>query len=420
MATIVSYARVYSDAALERHPYFSWGAALAGAIAGFAVTFMLLALGTGLGLTLAGPVSDPAMPLKSILTLGGIYFFAVQAFGFAVGGYIAGRLCGPVLQSRGEEIFRSSAHGLVVWAVAVAAGVIFLLASAAVAANTAGNLAAAFGMSPAGARDSGEVAPGTANYWADTLLRTGGAAPAQTAPLPQTVPVTPSPADEARGTPGIEVTPVPSDQPGFPPEETAPSDPEPGVPAPSDSAPPSNNGGDTGSEGEAAPGDEPAPPSPSPALYVPGSDAQPLLRTIQYEASQYPAGTPGIVSVTSVRRVDPEAREEVARVLAANALALDKMPAGDRAHIEQTIADQTGARPADARGRLDGLIARVRDERAKAAEIARKAAAYINVWLGLSLLFGLLVATAAAVLARWEDEDTTEATVVRVEPVASA
>jgi hypothetical protein len=81
------------------------------------------------------------------------------------------------------------------------------------------------------------------------------------------------------------------------------------------------------------------------------------------------------------------------------------MPAADRQYIERTVVEQTGIAPAEARQRIDRLAARVKNERAKVAEAARKAGAYIHIWLGLSLFFGLLVATGAAVLARLEDND---------------
>jgi hypothetical protein len=46
--------------------------------------------------------------VPAFLTGGAIYFFAAQAFGFAVGGHIAGRLLGPQVESRTQEEFRAS------------------------------------------------------------------------------------------------------------------------------------------------------------------------------------------------------------------------------------------------------------------------------------------------------------------------
>ena len=97
---------------------FSWSAAFAGAFLATAVTFFLLALGAGFGLSL---VSVQTTTTPSFLTLGAIYFLASQAFGFAAGGHLAGRLIGPAPETAKEEEFRSAAHGLVVWALTVVA-----------------------------------------------------------------------------------------------------------------------------------------------------------------------------------------------------------------------------------------------------------------------------------------------------------
>ena len=176
--------------------------------------------------------------------------------------FIAGRLCGPVLESREEEMFRSGAHGLVVWAASVAAGVLFLLASAGVAVNGAGNIAATFGMTTTHSRATTEAAPTTVAYWADTLLR-------------------------------------------VPPQAETP----------------------------AAPASAPR-------------QRRRLRPTVAPEP----------------RKVDPEARAEVTRILTVNALHLDKMSADDRARVVQIVAGQTGVSQADAGQRVDALTTRVNDE----------------------------------------------------------
>jgi len=93
----------------ERH--FHWGAVIAGAIAVSAVILFLLTLGAGIGLALISPLRNPTGSASDYLTLGAIYFVAVQAFGFAVGGYLVGRLIGPEVETTAEEEFRSAAHG---------------------------------------------------------------------------------------------------------------------------------------------------------------------------------------------------------------------------------------------------------------------------------------------------------------------
>src|SRR5580700_10757043 len=90
---------------------FSWGLAIAGGVVATAVTFFLLILGSGFGLLLINPVKHSGPSLPAFLTGGAIYFFAAQAFGFAVGGHLAGRLLGPQIESRIQEDFRAAAHG---------------------------------------------------------------------------------------------------------------------------------------------------------------------------------------------------------------------------------------------------------------------------------------------------------------------
>jgi hypothetical protein len=109
---------------------FSWGLAIAGGVVATAVTFFLLVLGSGFGLLLINPLKHTGPSVPVFLTGGAIYFFAAQAFGFAVGGHLAGRLLGPQLESRIQEEFRAAAHGLVAWAVTIIAslGVVALAA----------------------------------------------------------------------------------------------------------------------------------------------------------------------------------------------------------------------------------------------------------------------------------------------------
>src|SRR5471030_650088 len=133
---------------------FSWGPVVAGAVIATAVTFFLVLIGSGLGLALTSARSATGTGLKTFLTLGAIYFVAAQAFGFAIGGHVTGRLMPPALIDSEEETFRADAHGLAVWGLAVIFG-LGLLALTAVSTVSAG---------------ASKVAT-PANYWADKLLR---------------------------------------------------------------------------------------------------------------------------------------------------------------------------------------------------------------------------------------------------------
>ena len=87
---------------------------------------------------------------------------AAQAFGFAAGGHVTGRLIGARLETKQEEEFRAGSHGLVMWAITVAAGLVLL---ALVAAGGA-----------AMHRDAERSESSISAYWADMLLHPDSAA----------------------------------------------------------------------------------------------------------------------------------------------------------------------------------------------------------------------------------------------------
>jgi len=144
---------------------FSWGLAIAGGVAATAVTFFLLTLGSGFGLLLVNPVTHSGPSLPAFLTGGAVYFFAAQAFGFAVGGHLAGRLLGPQVESRIQEDFRAAAHGLIAWAVAILATLLIVVLAGLTAAGTGAATAALYG---ATARHA-EATPSA--YLVDVLFR---------------------------------------------------------------------------------------------------------------------------------------------------------------------------------------------------------------------------------------------------------
>ena len=137
---------------------FRWGIAIAGAVAATATSFFLLTLGSGVGLALASPAH--AKSAGTFLTLGAIYFLAAQAFGFAVGGYLVGRLIGPEVENTAEEEFRAAAHGFVMWALAVVASLLLL-----------GFASTMTGSALAGAQAMPGAADNSSNYWVDTMFR---------------------------------------------------------------------------------------------------------------------------------------------------------------------------------------------------------------------------------------------------------
>jgi hypothetical protein len=110
----------------EAHAAVSWPAVFAGAITALAMSFVLLALAAGFGMTLASPWPGARPDAASFTPLLGAVLVAVQVISAALGGYLAGRLRTAWVDVHSHEVhFRDTAHGLLVWALATVAGVAF-------------------------------------------------------------------------------------------------------------------------------------------------------------------------------------------------------------------------------------------------------------------------------------------------------
>ena len=356
----------------------SWPAIFAGAVVGTATIFFLLALGSGVGLSL---VPAPGVVSKGFLTLGAIYFLAAQAFGFAVGGHLVGRLIGPMAETDREEEFRAAAHGLTVWGLCVTATALLVLISGWVAA---GSSAIAGGMAMSSGNSNTSPAPGLTAYWTDVLFRPAPApmhaslawqrfAQANTSATD----AAPATDDENQSNPGTTTTPM--------------------TPIPSTGA--STTGGV-----EATP--------PQTTTEVHGApSSQPHVITVPSGASNE---TPGGVTVSSTATAPPAQaasqpgdKAEVGRILQVGMANGGTLSDYDRDRIITLVAQDTGLGTAEATRRVDNAQSRIRGDQMKTAEAARKAARNASLWIALALLFGALVATMAAISARWEDDRIT-------------
>ena len=79
----------------------------------------------------------------------------------------------------------------------------------------------------------------------------------------------------------------------------------------------------------------------------------------------------------------------------------------DEERVAGLVAQDTGISLPTAQRRVDNAETRIRANQMQVAEVARKTASYTSLWIALSLLFGALVAAAAAMSARWEDDRIT-------------
>jgi hypothetical protein len=341
---------------------FSWSAAFAGAFVATAVTLFLMTLGSGVGLSLVSVRHATAGGTTTFFTLGAIYFLAAQAFGFAAGGHIVGRLIGPALETDREEEFRAGTHGLVAWALAVVATATLVALSVLVAgsagANGAINGALASGTTN-GAR-GGDTANVATAYWVDTLFRGPDASVQASLAWRQY-------AQNDTGT-ATDAAPAPAPT----------GDPSTITPAESDAMAPTA----------------------APAAHTPNGSTVFLNNAPTGPAITASTPTTGAPTTRSLGADKAEA----GRILTVGMANGGHLTSADHTQLARLVSQDTGLSLGDAQRRVTDVEGRIHQDEVTAAETARKAAAYASLWTALALLFGAVIAVAAAISARWEDD----------------
>lgn len=143
----LAYATTTDENEVRSGSYVDWPCALGGATLAAAVSSLLLAFGSGLGLSMLSPWPAERMngTLFGIVMI--IWTVFVPLLSFAVGGYFAGRLRRPWQNLATEEVaFRDAAHGALVWAASVVIGAVLLAMLASGAANVASTTVSAANM----------------------------------------------------------------------------------------------------------------------------------------------------------------------------------------------------------------------------------------------------------------------------------
>ena len=152
----------------------SWAAVAAGAIVSCALTLVLIAFGTGLGLSVASPWAGSGVSATTFKIGTGLYLIVMAMLASSIGGYIAGRLRSRWIGVHSDEVyFRDTAHGFIAWAFASVLGAVLL-------ASPASSLLSgtADGVSQGAVSSAGQAGP--MDGYVDTLFRTD-APPAQNA-----------------------------------------------------------------------------------------------------------------------------------------------------------------------------------------------------------------------------------------------
>jgi hypothetical protein len=146
---------------------------------------------------------------------------------------------------------------------------------------------------------------------------------------------------------------------------------------------------------------ESAPTSTPEAVAVTGAEPAPTPMTAP---STTPSGAPSMQA-----RISPELRAETSRILMMSLRQEGNQESGmasdDKAYLSQQVADHTGLSTGEAAKRVDGVIAKAKDDAAK----MRKGVGYLGLFGGLAMLIGAFIASAAAAFGGSQRDEWEEA-----------
>jgi hypothetical protein len=137
----------------------SWPAVLAGAFVTAAMSFTMMALGAGMGLSSMSPWPQGGLSASRAAPIAIIWLILVELLACSLGGYVAGRLRTKWVAVHNHEVFfRDTAHGLLVWAVGLVVAVAFLSSLSSSIAKDLSNV-------------SNQTETKFGDYYVDSLLR---------------------------------------------------------------------------------------------------------------------------------------------------------------------------------------------------------------------------------------------------------
>ena len=170
--------------------YLDWGPVILGALGAAAMSVVLLAFGSALGLSVVSPYQYAGISAKGAAIAAAVYLALVMVASFAAGGYIAGRMRTPWHTTDEVEMhFRDGGHGFGVWALGVLLGAALAASGVGAVVSAAGKATTAIAAAgTAGAASNpalGQLSLRPTDYAIDRLLAPAPAgAPAPAAPAP--------------------------------------------------------------------------------------------------------------------------------------------------------------------------------------------------------------------------------------------
>ena len=173
-AETASPAAVVADGSSGSQSAVSWAAVIAGGVAAVAITLLLVALGTGIGLSSVSPWSSSNPSATTFTLVAAVWLIIVQWLSSGLGGYLAGRLRTKWTSLHTDEVFfRDTAHGFLAWALASILVAAFATSSLTSAVSSAGRaISGVVGSTASMATQTAANQSSTSDgYFLDTLFR---------------------------------------------------------------------------------------------------------------------------------------------------------------------------------------------------------------------------------------------------------
>jgi hypothetical protein len=167
-------AAVVADEISGSQSAVSWAAIIGGALAAVAITLLLVALGSGIGLSSVSPWTALNPSATTFTLLAAVWLIIVQWLSSALGGYISGRLRTKWTGIHTDEVFfRDTVHGFLAWALASVLVVAFATSSISSAVSSAGRAISNVAGSAASTatQAAANQSSGSNGYFVDALFR---------------------------------------------------------------------------------------------------------------------------------------------------------------------------------------------------------------------------------------------------------
>ena len=168
----------------EHHSYVDWAAIIGGIVLASAISLVLLAFGSAVGLSFTNFRTYTGVSPIWVAIAAASWLLWVQISSFMAGGYLTGRLRRRFHDSTEHESdVRDGAHGLLVWAGALVVGAIIAIGGLGAAVSTIGSAVGTATTAASNVADGAAANMDPQAYFVDQLFRlpAGAAAPAGTA-----------------------------------------------------------------------------------------------------------------------------------------------------------------------------------------------------------------------------------------------